>query len=203
MLESDLSKHWLRKLVTIRSDANYLSDFPFRTLDELEKYCEASVASLYYLLNEKVIELSGESNTGYRISLDHIANHLAKAQGLANILRGIKHNATYHRCYIPNDILLKYKCTHEDFLRGNSSDSTTNAIYELASQAFRHLEHCLELQKDLKTKKDDSKQIFLPYIAVQAYLDNLQRCHFDVFDLRLYQKNGTLPWKFWWRSKFS
>lgn len=202
ILNGELSKHWLTKMIDTRRNALYLSEFPFQTMDQLEKYCEATLVSLYYLLNEKVVQLCGNHNAGFRISLDHIANHLGKAQGVCNILRGIRHNSTYRRCYVPNDILLKSSSTHQDFLRATSSEQVSNAVFELASHANAHLDHAVQLIQDLKSiSSRQDRRVFLPVVAIRAYLDLLQQCHFDIFDTRLYRKNGLLPWRMWWRAK--
>lgn len=198
----NLSKHWLKKLVTIRSESKYLSDFPFQTLSEIETYCDSSVTPIYYLLNEKIIQLSSNSNAGFRIELDHIASHLGKAQGITNILRGIRHNAAHRRCYIPLELLVKHKCTHEDFLRSRTSKPVSDAIFETASQANSHLEHCIELLKKLSKSRSKFKQVFLPAFAVQKYLKQLQKFDFNIFEPKLYQKNGLLPLQLWWKSKY-
>ncbi|KAH7646197.1 NADH dehydrogenase (ubiquinone) complex I, assembly factor 6 [Dermatophagoides farinae] len=203
-----LSKHWISKLIQIRRDPKYLGEYPFQTLNELEKYCEASTVSLYYFLNEKSIQLSneGQKNAGYRIALDHVANHLGKAQGLTNILRGIVHNAKNRRCYIPNDILMKSKCSHEAFLQcQQDNDSLREAIYLIASNAKGHLEHGQKLlvsngNETPKIQKSD-RLIFLPMMAIQAYLHDLQRVQFNVFDSWLYRRRGSLPLKMWWKCK--
>lgn len=199
-----LSKHWLFKLIQIRSDQTYLSDFPFQTIDQLEKYLEASIVSLYYILIEKSIQLSKIEKNGYHLLLDHIANHLGKAQGLINTLRGIVHNAKNRRCYIPNDILVQAKCSHEDFLQCcQEKDSVREAVFIIASRANEHLSKVDKLLKkeNIKVEKND-RLLFLPMIATQIYLNNLQRFSFNVFDRRLFQRNGLLPLKFWWQSKF-
>lgn len=189
-------------MVNTRRDPSNLSDFPFRTLEDVEKYSESCLSSLYYMLNEKILEVSSEKSAGYRISLDHIASHLGKAQGLTNILRGIKHNASARRCYIPNDILMNNTCTHEDFLRGNMNESVCNAVFAVASQANSHLDHCIELLRDLKVAKRSDKLVYLPYVAIKNYLDLLQKCNFNVLEGKLYQRNGTLPLQLLWKSIF-
>ncbi|OTF75982.1 Squalene/phytoene synthase-like protein, partial [Euroglyphus maynei] len=154
-----LSKHWILKQIQIRRDRKYLGEYPFQTMNELEKYCEASTVSLYYLLNEKSFQLLNEEqkNVGYRIALDHIANHLGKAQGLTNILRGIIHNAKNRRCYIPNDILVKSKSSHEAFLQcQQDNDSIRESIYLMASTANDHLE---QVQKLLDSNGNETPKI--------------------------------------------
>lgn len=187
--------------MTIRSESKYLSDFPFQTLSEIETYCDSSVTPIYYLLNEKIVQLSSNSSAGFRIELDHIASHLGKAQGISNILRGIRHNAAYRRCYIPTELLIKHKCTHEDFLRSTASKAVSDAIFETASQANSHLQHCIDLLNKLSKSGAKFKQVFLPAFATKKFLDQLQRFDFNIFEPKLYQKNGLLPLQLWWRSK--
>ncbi|XP_027197644.2 LOW QUALITY PROTEIN: NADH dehydrogenase (ubiquinone) complex I, assembly factor 6 homolog sicily [Dermatophagoides pteronyssinus] len=203
-----LSKHWISRLIQIRRDPKYLGEYPFQTLDELEKYCEASVVSIYYLLNEKSIQSlnEGQKNAGYRIALDHVANHLGKAQGLTNILRGIIHNSKNRRCYIPNDILIKSKSSHEAFLQcQQDNDSLREAIFLIASTAKGHLEHVQKLLdsngNETPTIRKSDRLMFLPMMAIQAYLHDLQRVQFNVFDRRLYRRRGSLPLKMWWKCK--
>lgn len=49
------------------------------TLEEIEKYAEESVSSIYYLL----LSVADVKD----VHADHAASHLGKAQGIANILR--------------------------------------------------------------------------------------------------------------------
>lgn len=214
-----MSKHWLKRMIAARREAAHLSAFPFQTMEQLEKYAEATIVSLYYLLNEKTVELSATaaeedptgSSPGHRIALDHIASHIGKAQGLTNVLRGVKHNAAARRCYIPNEVLLSSHCTHEDFLRGNNNEAVVEAVFAIASQANSHLEHAVELLDGLSSTsagkvarrhRRADKLLYLPHLAVSEYLEQLRRCDFNLWHGRLQQKNGLLPLKLWWRAKF-
>lgn len=188
-------------MIAIRSDANYLSNFPFGSMEELEKYLDSSFTSFYFLMNEKLFESFPVENPGLRISMDHVASHLGKAHGLSIILRGIRHNAAHQRCYVPNDILSQTNCSHEDFLRGTSNERVSNAIFEMASHAHIHLTHAIDMIHNLPTDRQN-KQIYLPFVAVQSYLNRLRKVHFDVYHPSLYRKNGLLPLKCWWKAKF-
>lgn len=72
-----LQKRHLEKLITSRT--NILKSKYFRSLEDIEKYAEESVSSIYYLL----LSVAGIAN----VHADHAASHLGKAQGIANILR--------------------------------------------------------------------------------------------------------------------
>lgn len=51
----------------------------FKSLEDIEKYAEESVSSVYYLL----LGIGGVKD----VHADHAASHLGKAQGITNILR--------------------------------------------------------------------------------------------------------------------
>ncbi|KPM11163.1 Squalene/phytoene synthase-like protein [Sarcoptes scabiei] len=196
-----LSKHWLVKLIEIRDNPKYLGSFPFNTLEELEKYAESSIVSLYYLINEEIISLSSnQTSSSHHLNLDHLANHLGKAQGLINTLRGVRHNSKNRRCYIPTDVLVETKSSHESFLQCSSDDpNLIEAVYTIASRSNEHLIQAKELFE--KLSRSDRSVYFSLYIS-QFYLDDLQRYSFNIFHPILHSRNGLIPWKLWWRSKF-
>lgn len=72
-----LPQRHLERLVISRG--NLLKSKYFSSLEDLEKYAEESVSSIYYLL----LVVAGVAN----IHADHVASHLGKAQGITNILR--------------------------------------------------------------------------------------------------------------------
>lgn len=52
-----------------------------------------------------------------------------------------------------------------------------------------------------KLKKDVDKPIkplFLPFIPLEWYLNNLQKADFNVFDKKLQKRNNLLPIKLLW-----
>lgn len=72
-----LPRRSLEKLITSRF--NLLKMKYFNSIEDVEKYTENTVSTIYYLL----LCIAGVSN----IHADHVASHLGKAQGIANILR--------------------------------------------------------------------------------------------------------------------
>lgn len=67
----------MERLITSRS--SILKSKVFRSLEDIERYSEESVSSLYYLM----LSVAGVKD----VHADHAASHLGKAQGLTNILR--------------------------------------------------------------------------------------------------------------------
>ncbi|XP_028037364.1 NADH dehydrogenase (ubiquinone) complex I, assembly factor 6 [Bombyx mandarina] len=173
-----LPKRYLERLIAARG--NILKSKHFQSLEDLEKYAEDSVSSIYYL----ILSISDVTN----VHADHAASHLGKAQGIVNILRSV-HVASYHKTVtLPMNTLMKYGISQENVLRGIDNENMRNVAFEIATRANSHLEKARAIDVPKKTK-----QIFLPAVAVNAYLKKLQKCNFNLYDKSLQLGNSTLP----------
>ncbi|RWS13323.1 NADH dehydrogenase (ubiquinone) complex I: assembly factor 6-like isoform X1 [Dinothrombium tinctorium] len=201
-----LSKKWFKSLIESRNSDINLSNFPFSTLKDLETYFDHSLSPVFYLINEaaKSIYTSNATKSSSRSStlqlkLDHIGNHVAKAQGYANILRGISHNAKYGRCYIPTEMLIKHKLSFEDLLRKLQTQAVKDVCFELATSSHQHLEKAKALCKDKDVHNWLS--LFIPIIPIDRYLRRLQQSDFNAFDSKLMRREGSLPLRIWTNFK--
>ncbi|CAH2104489.1 unnamed protein product [Euphydryas editha] len=177
-LSYKLQRRYIERLISSRS--SLLKTKYFKTMEDLEKYTENTVSTIYYL----ILGIAGVTN----VHADHAASHLGKAQGIANILRSV-HVSNYHKSILlPMDILMKNKISQESVLRGNDNENMRNVIFEVASRANSHLEKARSIDVPKITN-----QIFLPAIAVDKYLTKLQNANFNVFDKRLLYGSPTLP----------
>ena len=197
ILKKKISKQWFIKLINARS-STINSNFPFQTVNELENYCDSSFSPIFFIITEALV-LSCKYGSINQLKLDHIGSHLAKGQGLTNILRGLVHNSKYGRCYIPDDILIKYKVSHQDFLRCKDSPVIRDACLDIASRSHQHLSAAKALMKDEQFKSISF--IFLPILSFESYLERLKNVDFNVFDKTLFVRQGTLPLKMWFKSK--
>ena len=193
--ENKLSKHWFKKLINSRVDV-CVNDFPFNSIQDLENYAESSVSPVYYLLIE-YMNFSQQLSPAKRIQLDHIASHTGKAQGIVNMLRGIPFNAKANRCYVPNDLLVKHKISHEDFLRGKQSQNMNDVCYDIACMAKQHTEQAEQLIKQISSNE---KLLFLPLYNIRKYLLQLEKYYFNVFHSKLSLRRGMLPLNLWFQS---
>lgn len=100
-------------------------------VESLEKYCDYTVSSLYYLL----LEAKGITN----MNADHAASHFGKAHGLITLIRSIPYNARKRVMILPQDILLKNNLSSESVFQGQSTAKLNDAIFELSSCAKQHL----------------------------------------------------------------
>ncbi|XP_059060636.1 NADH dehydrogenase (ubiquinone) complex I, assembly factor 6 isoform X2 [Achroia grisella] len=174
----NLPRRYLEKLIASRS--NILKSKYFRNLEDVEKYSEDTVSSIYYL----ILSVAGVQN----VHADHAASHLGKAQGLANILRSILVSNHHKMVSLPMDILMNYGISQETVLRGIDSENMRSASFDIASRANTHLQKARSI-----TVPKTANQIFLPAISVNAYLTKLEKCNFNIFDKSLTLGNTTLP----------
>nr|CAD7452260.1 unnamed protein product [Timema tahoe] len=124
-----LSKRYLKRLITARSNQLNISGFP--DLEAMEVYSEGSVSSVYYLL----LETAGVEN----VHADHAASHLGKAQGISNILRSVFHNIQHSVVALPQDVLLKHSVSHETVLRAECNKALMEVFFDIANRAKQHL----------------------------------------------------------------
>lgn len=105
-------------------------------LESLEKYCDNTVSSLYYLL----LEAQGTAN----VNADHAATHLGKAHGLVTLIRSVPYNARKRVILLPQNILLNNSVSSESVFQGRSSAGLRDAIFQVASCAKQHLQVVLD-----------------------------------------------------------
>jgi len=97
--DPEMSLIWFKRMITER-ELN-LSDPQFVTLAQMESYCENTFGSLLYLQLESVGVKSLEA--------DHAASHLAKAMGIATMLRAFPFHMHQNRMVIPAEITAKVR----------------------------------------------------------------------------------------------
>ncbi len=99
-----------------------MSEAPFQSLQEVEKYSEESVSSLNYLLLEAFVASEGDS-AQLKGHLRHAANHLGKAEGLVTMLRAVPHNVTRRKVLLPMDLMATCGVSSESIIRNKSTKS--------------------------------------------------------------------------------
>ena len=211
---------WFKRLIESRQ--NNLSNFPFSTVSELEIYQDQTVSSIYFLLIEFAIKLGCFKQSISRIDLDHIASHLGKSQGILNLLRGLYRNALNEECYVPNDLLIKHNCTHEDIIRlcyqiqksvalNRPIESAEleryrfknqlDLVFELATLSKQNLNACLNMYNQQHLTMKQTNCIFLPMYLQNRYLVELEKHEFNVFDPRPFvNRRRTLPFRLYFNS---
>ncbi|KOB66996.1 putative squalene/phytoene synthase, partial [Operophtera brumata] len=121
----NLPRRHLERLISSRS--SLLKTKYFRTLEDVERYSDETVSSIYYL----ILKVAGVEN----VNADHVASHLGKAQGISNTLRSIRISNHHKMVSLPMDTLMKNHVSQEMVLRGVDSDSMRSVAFEVASRA--------------------------------------------------------------------
>ncbi|XP_011506075.1 PREDICTED: NADH dehydrogenase (ubiquinone) complex I, assembly factor 6 [Ceratosolen solmsi marchali] len=187
MHKKKLSKYYFKRLIESRS--NHINSSTFTSLQSMENYAENSVSTIYYLLLE-----AGEIQD---IKTDHFASHLGKAHGIVTLIRSVPHNTERRIINLPQDVLMKHGISSESVLQKKSTNKLKDVIYEISTKAKQHLNKALSLQNQIK---NESRIIFLPYIFIKDYLDNLEKADFDVFHPKLQERNDLLVFKLLWKK---
>lgn len=86
---------------------------------------------------------------------------------------------------LPQDILAKNKVSHEEILRGKSSDRLNECAYEIASRAHQHVSKSKSLADKVPR---EARSSLLPAVPVMNYLEKLQRVNYDIFHSSLQQR---------------
>ncbi|XP_068942701.1 NADH dehydrogenase (ubiquinone) complex I, assembly factor 6 isoform X3 [Petaurus breviceps papuanus] len=183
----DLTKRWLMKIIDERE--KNLDDKAYRNIQELETYAENTQSSLLYLM----LEVLGIRD----LHADHAASHIGKAQGIVTCLRATPYHISRRKVFLPMDICMLHGVSQEDFLRKNQDKNVRDVIYDVASQGHLHLKHARSFQKSVPVKAFPA---FLQTVALEDYLEKIQRVDFDVFHPRLQQKNTLLALHLYIRS---
>uniref|UniRef100_A0A8D0LAP2 NADH:ubiquinone oxidoreductase complex assembly factor 6 n=1 Tax=Sphenodon punctatus TaxID=8508 RepID=A0A8D0LAP2_SPHPU len=120
------------------------------------------------------------------IHADHAASHIGKAQGIVTCLRATPYHSSRQKVFLPMDICMLHGVSQEDFIRYKQEKNVRDVIYDVASQAHTHLEHVSFL--------------CLIFVAVEDYLNKIQKANFNVFHPSLHKKSTLLPLHLYLRS---
>nr|XP_056710516.1 NADH dehydrogenase (ubiquinone) complex I, assembly factor 6 [Euleptes europaea] len=182
-----LTKKWFMKIIDERE--KNLDDRAYRNIKELEAYAENTQSSLLYL----TLETLGVKN----IHADHAASHIGKAQGIVTCLRATPFHASRGKVFLPMDTCMLHSVSQEDFVRHKQEQKVKDVIYDLASQAHVHLEHARSFRGSVPLKAFPA---FLYTVALEDYLNKIQRVDFDMFHPSLHRKSPLLPLHLYIRS---
>ncbi|XP_048576443.1 NADH dehydrogenase (ubiquinone) complex I, assembly factor 6 [Nematostella vectensis] len=175
-----LSKMWFTRMIEARE--SNLDERAYPNTKSLETYAENSASSVLYL----TLESLGVKD----VNADHAASHVGKAFGIVTLLRATPYHGNRGKVLLPNDILIKHGVSHQDIIRGSTSQPVKDAGFELASLANTHL----NMARALKSKLPKAAlRALLPAVSCQEYLNHIQRADFDLFHPTLRERNQLLP----------
>lgn len=182
------SKSWFLRIIDTRE--KYLSNPPYQTLEDLERYAENTYSTLLYLTLQALPMAS--------LTADHIASHIGKAAGIAAVLRGLpliafpgpqnhhsnqgqfpgdvgasKHGAVM----LPVDVMVDAGVREEDVLRsGADAPGLRDAVFAVATRANDHLITARQMITNIKAgqeaghefeHQDEEEHAYLPSTGKQ------------------------------------
>lgn len=169
--ELNLTSRWFQRSIEARQSD--LSVDRYETLDEIEDYTEKAHSSMLYLILESM-NIKDEN-------VEYIASHVGVSYGIMILLRGFAYHSSKGSIYIPRDIMAKCNVKPDIVLRGPRNEQEqgklNNAIFEVASQAFGHL----DMARKLNAKGIPKNSIYslLPAIRSSMYLEDLRKVDFN------------------------
>jgi len=176
----------------IDSKRLFFIDQPFKTMDDVEEYSKDSFSSINVLLLKALAKSESADSNSISGHARHCAHQLGLAEGFVTLLRGLPHNASRRRVYLPSDLLLDHKVSTESVVRGKTSPEMLRVLEGVAARADEHLTNCRFRSKYL-TKEE--KLLFLPAVCVDSYLSRLHKVDCDVFHPSLQSKDNLLALK--------
>ena len=188
--QNNISKQLLFNLISSRQ--HFLSDKPFNSLDEVDKYGEEAFSSVYLILLEVLQNKNGH--------IKHAVTQLGKCEGLLTLLRGLPHNAAKRRCYLPTQLLVEKGVSAEKVIRTNGdniSQEISEVIEIIAARAEQHLEAARFRKKYLSSEE---KLLLLPAVSADQYLSKLSKVKCNVWDKSLHVRNSWLPASLYWNK---
>ncbi|KAI7827998.1 Squalene/phytoene synthase [Gamsiella multidivaricata] len=184
---SEMSLIWFKRMITEREQN--LSDPQFMTLGQMETYCENTFGSLLYLQLESVGVKSLEA--------DHAASHLAKAMGIATMLRAFPFHMQQNRMIIPAEITAKHNLSQEALFRNPAiTPALQDSTHEVASAAHVHLATAQSYMDNLPKA---ALPVLMAGIPTESYLQRLEQADFNPLAPNIQQREWFLPAKLWYR----
>lgn len=171
--ELGVSKRWVARAVDGRMDeAERGSKGVGRPVSAsaIEKAAEKTGSSLYYA----ALEAAGVRD----LAADHAVSHLAKAAGLAVVIRGTARAAGVGRVLLPREEMIAARASDADVLRGMGGEQVSDAVFAVASLAEGHVHSA---RTALSSVPEAAKPMMLIGVAIEDFLLRLQGVDFDPF----------------------
>ncbi|KAG0346843.1 NADH dehydrogenase (ubiquinone) complex I, assembly factor 6 [Podila humilis] len=184
---TEMSSIWFKRIITEREQNLY--DPQFMTLAQMESYCENTFGSLMYLQLESVGVKSLEA--------DHAASHMAKAIGIATMLRAFPYHMQQSRIVLPAEITAKHNLAQESLFRNPTiTEALQDSTLEVATAAHVHL---ATAQSYMTNLPKEANPVLMAGIPTESYLKRLEKADFNPLAPEIQQREWFLPAKLWYR----
>jgi 15-cis-phytoene synthase len=129
--------------------------------------------------------------------IDHLARHAGLAQGMAQVITALPHDAARRQLFLPLQLLQRHGGGMEEVFSGKQTPRTRAAIDQLAGEARKHIDTAFELLTHLQPQV---RPLFLLLALVRRELARMSRADFDPFVPQPTSRLAIL-WTLWRASR--
>jgi phytoene synthase len=162
---------------------------PMPTMAALEGYINETSSALFSL---------GAAIAGWQSEdIEHLARHAGLAQGMAQVMAALPHDASRRQLLVPLQLLESHRSGMEEVFAGKQTPQMRAALDQLTGNARAHLKMALTL---LASAPPEVRPIFLPLALTRRNLERMSRADYDPFAPLVNSRVRTL-WTLWRASR--
>lgn len=162
---------------------------PMPSMAALEGYV-TDTSSALFSLGARIVARPSEA-------IDHLARHAGLAQGIAQVIAALPHDAARRQLFVPVQLLQSHGSGMEEVFAGKQTAGARAAIDQLIGEARGHLATALELLAGIPP---EARPVFLPLALVRRELKRMSRADTDPFVPYPASRLRTL-WTLWRASR--
>lgn len=162
---------------------------PMPSMAALEGYV-TDTASALFSLAARIMSRPSEA-------IEHLARHAGLAQGLAQVIAALPHDAARQQLFVPLQLLESHGSGMEEVFAGKQTPAARAAIDQLIGDAQKHLETGFELFAGVPSQV---RPVFLPLALIRRDLKRMSRADVDPFVPQPPSRLRTL-WTLWRASR--
>lgn len=162
---------------------------PMPTMAALEGYINETACALFSLGTEIAGCQSDET--------EHLARHAGLAQGIAQVIAALPHDAARRQLFVPLQLLQQHGSGMEEVFAGKETPKLRAVLNQLIAEAQQHLKTAFAL---LASVPREARPIFLPLALVRRDLQRMSRADNDPFMPHVTSRFRTL-WTLWRASR--
>src|SRR5947199_906148 len=162
---------------------------PMPSMAALEGYV-TDTSSALFSLGARIVARPSEQ-------IEHLARHAGLAQGIAQVIAALPHDAARRQLFVPVQLLESHGSGMEEVYSGKETPQLRAALDHLIGEARAHLKAAFEL---LASAPPEVHPLFLPLALVRRDLKRMARADRNPFTPAATSRLRTL-WTLWRASK--
>jgi phytoene synthase len=162
---------------------------PMPSMAALEGYV-TDTSSALFSLGARIVARPSEQ-------IEHLARHAGLAQGIAQVIAALPHDAARRQLFVPLQLLQQHGSGTEEVYAGTQTPRIRAAIDQLVGEAQAHLATAFDLLAGIPAV---ARPVFLPLALVRRDLRRMSRADSDPFVPQATSRLRTL-WTLWRASR--